>query len=853
MKKIIALIVTLAMVLGLAVVPAFAVTNLTIIGSDAGEVLLQSGTQFNITFSIGENPGVSFVTVDITWPKEDIKLVGCDLKDKALPDYMTADVDPSNPGTFTLMLGNPAAKQNNTETGALTILTFEILEGASAGVKSIGIAYSGGDSSNITNCDLTPVATSFTAGKVTLVKAQYNVTFNPANGGESNTVPVEDGSTVTKPTDPQMEGYDFVEWQLNDAAYDFTTPVTAAIELTATYKIKKFNVTFNTAHGTAPGVQTIDWGAAVSKPADPSEEGWQFDGWMTTEGGTTPFDFSTPIKANTQIYAAWTKIHVHTPIQTPAKAATCTEAGNNEYWTCSDPECGGVFKDQACTQATTVAAETIAALTHSFGNPTYSWADDFSKVDASVSCTREGCTETITDTAAPVKVAEESKPATCTEDGKDVYKATFTKEQFTAQTKEKTITKLGHNMTPTVAKDATCTEAGNNAYYTCGNCNGVFKDAQGNETTTVEAETLPALNHSFGEPVYAWADDFSKVDASVSCTREGCTETITDTATPVKVAEESKPATCTEDGKDVYKATFTKEQFTAQTKEKTITKLGHNMTPTVAKDATCTEAGNNAYYTCGNCNGVFKDAQGNETTTVEAETLAALGHEPDEEKTITVNWNENDTAKIVFTCKRCGQAMNEDAEVTQKDNLLIASYGGKEYDRKHKDSVSINISGVKTEDGTEIALDEAPTELTDSLDDYLLTPVKAAAVTDDEVKDLKEEELTVVWQRDISVSSGGKITMTFTCDSIGPDDTLIIYHFDTTLNAWEIVGKGEKGSKTVTVTFNSLSPVALVVQSTTVPQTGDSSNVFIWTAAIVMAGISAAFVLMTSKKGKHEA
>jgi rubredoxin len=98
-------------------------------------------------------------------------------------------------------------------------------------------------------------------------------------------------------------------------------------------------------------------------------------------------------------------------------------------------------------------------------------------------------------------------------------------------------------MTKTEAKAATCTEAGNNEYYTCDVCELVFKDAEGVTETTVAAET--------------------------------------------------------------------------------IAKLGHSMTKTEAKEAGCTEAGNNEYYTCGTCGKVFKDAEGATETTVEAETIPA--------------------------------------------------------------------------------------------------------------------------------------------------------------------------------------------------------------------------------------
>ena len=60
----------------------------------------------------------------------------------------------------------------------------------------------------------------------------------------------------------------------------------------------------------------------------------------------------------------------------------------------------------------------------------------------------------------------------------------------------------------------------------------------------------------------------------------------------------------------------------------------HSLTKVDAKEATCTVAGNNEYYTC-SCGKVFKDAEGTTETTVEAETIAAKGHTWDEGKVTT--------------------------------------------------------------------------------------------------------------------------------------------------------------------------------------------------------------------------
>ena len=68
-------------------------------------------------------------------------------------------------------------------------------------------------------------------------------------------------------------------------------------------------------------------------------------------------------------------------------------------------------------------------------------------------------------------------------------------------------------MTKTAAKAATCTEDGNNEYYTCDICNKVFKDENGTQETTVEKETIPATGH-----------DWSNKDGICAVCHTKCTE-----------------------------------------------------------------------------------------------------------------------------------------------------------------------------------------------------------------------------------------------------------------------------------------------------------------------------------------
>ena len=51
--------------------------------------------------------------------------------------------------------------------------------------------------------------------------------------------------------------------------------------------------------------QKVRSGDTLKKPADPTRDGYVFDGWYTTGSCTTPFDFKVPITSNKTVYAKW--------------------------------------------------------------------------------------------------------------------------------------------------------------------------------------------------------------------------------------------------------------------------------------------------------------------------------------------------------------------------------------------------------------------------------------------------------------------------------------------------------------------------------------------------------------------
>ena len=149
-----------------------------------------------------------------------------------------------------------------------------------------------------------------TQGRV-LVTEVYTVTFDSYGG---TPVPpkqeVEYGHTATKPADPTLKGYTFAFWYLgedeqNATAYDFNTPVTGDITLTAKWNINKYTVAFNTDGGTpVPPAQEVEYGLTATEPAAPEKTGYTFDGWYL---GDEKYDFSAAVEQNITLTAKWTQ------------------------------------------------------------------------------------------------------------------------------------------------------------------------------------------------------------------------------------------------------------------------------------------------------------------------------------------------------------------------------------------------------------------------------------------------------------------------------------------------------------------------------------------------------------------
>ena len=215
--------------------------------------------------------------------------------------------------TFNAYGGFPTPDEQHVKSGEKAVLPVEpTLKG-----YTFAFWYLGEDEQNATAYDFdTPVTENITlTAKWNINK--YTVAFNTDGG---TPVPpaqeVEYGLTATKPADPTLKGYTFAFWYLgedeqNATAYDFDTPVTENITLTAKWNINKYTVAFNTDGGTpVPPAQEVEYGLTATEPAAPKKTGYTFDGWYL---GDEKYDFSAAVEQNITLTAKWEakKANVH--------------------------------------------------------------------------------------------------------------------------------------------------------------------------------------------------------------------------------------------------------------------------------------------------------------------------------------------------------------------------------------------------------------------------------------------------------------------------------------------------------------------------------------------------------------
>ena len=127
----------------------------------------------------------------------------------------------------------------------------------------------------------------------------YTVTFQ-SEGGSEVASQIRANTPADRPADPTKEGYTFIGWYNGESEWNFETPVTADLTLTAKWQVNQYTITFKPENGGQDIVIKQDYGTAITAPANPTKTGYTFAGWDKTIPTTMPAEDMT-ITAQWQI------------------------------------------------------------------------------------------------------------------------------------------------------------------------------------------------------------------------------------------------------------------------------------------------------------------------------------------------------------------------------------------------------------------------------------------------------------------------------------------------------------------------------------------------------------------------
>jgi len=120
----------------------------------------------------------------------------------------------------------------------------------------------------------------------------YTVTFQ-SEGGSEVASQIRANAPAAQPDNPTKEGHIFIGWYSGESEWDFETPVTADLPLTAKWQLNRYTITFKPENGGQDIVIKQDYGTAITAPANPTKTGYTFAGWDKTIPSTMPAEDMT--------------------------------------------------------------------------------------------------------------------------------------------------------------------------------------------------------------------------------------------------------------------------------------------------------------------------------------------------------------------------------------------------------------------------------------------------------------------------------------------------------------------------------------------------------------------------------
>ena len=295
-----------------------------------------------------------------------------------------------------------------------------------------------------------------------------------------------------------------------------------------------------------------------------------------------------------------------------AVAATCTQTGNNLYYTCS--KCNKAYQ----SNSTANTNSTVYNYTIPVDSNNHSW--NGGSVTTAATCTAAGV-RTYTCTRNSSHTKTESIPidqnahnwnsgsvttaATCTSAGVRTYTCT----RSSSHTRTESIAAAGHGtMSRTAAVASTCNSTGNVEYWTCSVCKNKYNSSSTASTNNSPLASVTTAvdpnNHSSKQTVAAEAATCTGTGHNTYYKCNGCSKVYSDSGYTVETTVAAQTTAIDPSNHN-----------------------GHLAANTSAVPATCTESGTIASWKCSACNNYYSNNAGTAKISASDVTLPALGHD----------------------------------------------------------------------------------------------------------------------------------------------------------------------------------------------------------------------------------
>lgn len=155
----------------------------------------------------------------------------------------------------------------------------------------------------------TPVTNSITL--YARFSNSYLIQFKDQTGKVIDSKEIEQGQSIPEttaeltPPQGQYFSYWYVEGDATQTPFSFET-ATASKDLVLVPKFASERTVLFISEGTQVDPAYVQDGEKVSKPSDPTREGWTFSHWSTEQNGSTPYNFDAPVTDSLVLYAVWT-------------------------------------------------------------------------------------------------------------------------------------------------------------------------------------------------------------------------------------------------------------------------------------------------------------------------------------------------------------------------------------------------------------------------------------------------------------------------------------------------------------------------------------------------------------------